>query len=87
MAKAEAVESAIDAVQFCMLVHGAQGYDKSMRLEKRLRDLLGLRVADGTTDLLRGQVAQSVLGNELYNLSLGRPSKSDWSAIQTRRFW
>jgi cyclohexanecarboxyl-CoA dehydrogenase len=87
MAKAEAVESAISAVQFSMLVHGARGYDKSVGLEKRLRDLLGLRVADGTTDVLRGQVAQSVLGNELYNLSLGRPAKQDWSSIQTRRFW
>lgn len=87
MCKAEAIESSLDAVQFCMLVHGAQGYETSTGIEKRLRDLLGLRVADGTSDVLRGQVAQAVLGNELYNLSLGRTQKRDWSAIQSRRFW
>jgi cyclohexanecarboxyl-CoA dehydrogenase len=87
MCKAEAVETAIQVVNFGMRVHGASGYEKSTKLEKRLRDLLGLRIADGTTDVLRGQVAQSVLGNELYNLALGRTQKKDWSSIQSRRYW
>jgi alkylation response protein AidB-like acyl-CoA dehydrogenase len=87
MAKAEAVEIAINALQFCMLAQGAAGYEVATGLEKRLRDALGLRIADGALDVLRGQVAQAVLGNYLYNLSLGRPHKQDWSSIQTRRFW
>ncbi|AQV94978.1 acyl-CoA dehydrogenase [Cupriavidus necator] len=86
MAKAEAVEAAIAAVQWAMLVHGAYGYSVEAGLEKRHRDLLGLRIADGTTDVLRGQVARGLLGDELYALSLGRdvPPRN---SIKERRLW
>jgi hypothetical protein len=36
---------------------------------------MGLRIADGTTDVLRGQVARALLGNGLYEMSLGREDK------------
>ena len=48
---------------------------KRGHLEKRLRDLLGLRIADGTTDVLRTEVARSLLGEDLYEMTLGRPSR------------
>lgn len=75
MAKAEAIEISIEAVQWSMLVHGAHGYSVEAGLEKALRDLLGLRIADGTTDVLRGQVARALLSEELYARSIGRPVK------------
>lgn len=71
MAKAESIENAIQAVEWVMLIHGAYGYSIEAGLEKILRDLLGLRVADGTTDVLRGQVSRGLLSEDLYNLSLG----------------
>src|SRR2546423_6378637 len=68
MAKAEAVEAAIAAAEWGMSTFGAAGYQVAQGLEKRYRDLLGLRVADGTTDVLRGQVARGLLGEEMYAL-------------------
>ncbi|MDC8640344.1 acyl-CoA dehydrogenase [Xanthomonas hortorum] len=86
MAKAESVEAAIAAVQWSMLAHGAFGYSSEANLEKTLRDLLGLRIADGTTDVLRGQVARGLLGEELYALSLGR-EVNDFSPARERQLW
>ncbi|AZC90187.1 Butyryl-CoA dehydrogenase [Pseudomonas chlororaphis subsp. piscium] len=86
MAKAESVEAAIAAVQWSMLVHGAFGYSAEAHLEKALRDLLGLRIADGTTDVLRGQVARGLLGETLYALSIGREIDL-YSPIRERQLW
>lgn len=72
MAKAEVVESALAATDWAMRVHGALGYSTELDLEKRFRDLAGLRVADGPTDVLRGIVARSLLGDAIYEQSLGR---------------
>lgn len=72
MAKAESLEVAIAAAQWAMMIHGAEGYSVESGLEKTLRDLLGLRIADGPPDVLRGQVARGLLGETLYNHSLGR---------------
>ncbi|WP_143169999.1 acyl-CoA dehydrogenase family protein [Pseudomonas fluorescens] len=86
MAKAESVEIAIAAAQWAMLIHGAEGCCVSTGLEKNLRDLLGLRIADGTPDVLRGQVARGLLGETLYSLSLGRQAVSPkWS--RERQLW
>ena len=72
MCKAETIETALSAVSWGMSVYGASGYQTDSGLEKKLRDLLGRRVADGTTDVLRGQVARSILGEQLYRMSIGR---------------
>jgi alkylation response protein AidB-like acyl-CoA dehydrogenase len=86
MAKAESVEAALAAVQWAMLVHGAYGYSVEAGLEKRHRDLLGLRIADGTTDVLRSQVARGLLGDDLYALSLGRDVPLQ-NSIWERKLW
>jgi alkylation response protein AidB-like acyl-CoA dehydrogenase len=72
MLKAEALEIAIKVVMWSMKVHGARGCLEDNLLEKRLRDLTALRIADGVTDVLRGQVAKSIIGSELYEFALGR---------------
>lgn len=86
MVKAESVEAAIAAVQWAMLVHGAQGYVADNGLGKVLSDLLGLRIADGTCDVLRGQVARGLLGESLYSQSLGRYAGPQ-SMIRERQLW
>jgi len=88
MVKAEAVEAALDAADWSMQVHGARGYTTDLDLEKRVRDLKGLRVADGATDVLRGQVARELLGDELYDISLGRQTYTRHSvSLFPRNFW
>jgi len=89
MLKAEALEAAIGATEWAMTVFGGAGYDTATGLEKRHRDLLGLRIADGTTDVLRSQVARAFLGERLYELSLNRlPQDGGYAGdIQSRRFW
>jgi alkylation response protein AidB-like acyl-CoA dehydrogenase len=88
MAKAEAVEAALAATDWCMTTFGATGYNVETGLEKRYRDLAGLRIADGTTDVLRGQVARAFLGERLYELSLNRIPETDHEHDRPlRRFW
>ena len=88
MVKADAVDAAISAVDWSLRVHGAKGYTKELTIEKRLRDLIGLRTADGTGDVLRGQVARSFLGNDMYDLSLGRLADDNHSAdVPLREYW
>ncbi|ONH50881.1 hypothetical protein BLL36_23500 [Pseudomonas cedrina subsp. cedrina] len=86
MAKAESLEVAIAAVQWAMLVHGAEGYCADLGLEKILRDLMGLRIADGTPDVLRGQVARGLLGETLYSESLGRQAVP-LKMLRERQLW
>ncbi|MBN8993864.1 MAG: acyl-CoA dehydrogenase [Rhizobiales bacterium] len=88
MLKAETMEIAIGAVEWAMTVFGAAGYDDETGLAKRHRDLLGLRIADGTTDVLRSQVARARLGEHLYEMALQRPGDgTPASERQTRKFW
>ena len=88
MLKAEALEAAIGATEWATMVFGGAGYDAATGLEKRHRDLLGLRIADGTTDVLRSQVARAFLGERLYEMSLNRsPIGGRGGDAQSRRFW
>ena len=88
MLKAEALEAAVGATEWATMVFGAAGYDVATGLQKRHRDLLGLRIADGTTDVLRAQVARAFLGERLYEMSLSRsPIDGRDGDIQSRRFW
>ena len=72
MTKAESVNIAIDAVRWTMQILGANGYIDEVGIGKRYADLLGLSIADGTVDVLRGQVARHLLDEYIYNLTLGR---------------
>lgn len=88
MTKAETVEAALSAASWAMKVHGAEGYLGDVDLEKRYRDLLGLRIADGTTDVLRGQVARGLMGEDLYALSLSKDAVANsGEIISGRKYW
>jgi alkylation response protein AidB-like acyl-CoA dehydrogenase len=88
MVKAEALEVAIAAVEWSMTVLGGAGYVVDTGLEKRYRDMRGLRIADGTTDVLRGQVARALLGERLYELSLNRNTDvTRFSDTPSQAFW
>ncbi len=60
--KAEGVEIALAASDAAMRAHGALGYSRQVDLGDRVRDLMGLRIADGTTDVMRMETVRSVYG-------------------------
>jgi len=74
--KAEGVEIALDASDAAMRAHGALGYSRQVDLGDRVRDLMGLRIADGTTDVMRMEVVRSVYGYEFWNMAI-RSYKSE----------
>lgn len=88
MAKAEGIEAALAATDWSSRVHGARSQTTQLDLEKRLFDLRALRIAGGTPDVLRSQVARAVLGNALYEAALGRRPAADAERYAgSRRFW
>ena len=90
MCKAHSIEVCIRAVEWSMNVFGAMGYSTISDLQERLKDLYGLRIADGTREVLRSQVSRGLLGEKLYELSLGRYSLSEIENLnnfQTIKYW
>lgn len=65
MVKAESVERAISTLDFAMNAHGALDYSSELSLEKRYRDLMGLRFADGASDALRCSVGRAICKEKL----------------------
>lgn len=60
--KAEGVEIALAAVDAATRAFGAEGYSDRVDLGDRLQDLNGLRIADGTTDVMRMSVVARSYG-------------------------
>lgn len=68
--KAEGVEIALAACDEAMRAHGALGYSRDVDLGDRVRDLMGLRIADGTTDVMRMTVVRDEYGFDLWAMSV-----------------
>lgn len=68
--KAEGVEIALGAVDAATRAFGGEGYSGLVDVGDRLRDLNGLRIADGTTDVMRMNVVRSVYGRDLWNMAI-----------------
>jgi len=68
--KAEGVEIALAAADAAMRAHGALGYSRQVDLGDRVRDLMGLRIADGTTDVMRMEVVRAVYGPNLWKMAV-----------------
>lgn len=71
MAKAEGVEFALRAADDAMKAFGAEGYTDGVDLAQRKRDLEGLRIADGTTDVMRQDVVRKVYGEDFWRMAMG----------------
>lgn len=71
--KAEGVEIALSACDAAMRAHGALGYSKDVDFGDRVRDLMGLRIADGTTDVMRMSVVKDVYGSDLWVMAVYGP--------------
>ncbi len=68
--KAEGVEIALTACDEAMRAHGAMGYSREVDLGDRVRDLMGLRIADGTTDVMRMTVVKEKYGSDLWKMAM-----------------
>ena len=70
--KAEGVEVALRAVDAATRAFGAEGYSDRVDLGDRLQDLNGLRIADGTTDVMRMNVVRGSFknGEELWKMAV-----------------
>lgn len=75
MAKAEGVEFALEAADYAMRTFGAEGYSSRVDLSQRVADLQGLRIADGTTDVMRADVVRQIYGSDLWDMAIGKESK------------
>ncbi len=62
--KAEGVEIALATVDAAVRAFGAEGYSDRVDLGDRLQDLNGLRIADGTTDVMRMSVVRQSYGEK-----------------------
>ncbi|MGH8722015.1 MAG: acyl-CoA dehydrogenase family protein, partial [Burkholderiales bacterium] len=64
-AKILAAETAIKATNDALQIHGARGYSRNLPLERMARDARMFTIGGGTAQLLRNQVAGSILGMKL----------------------
>lgn len=60
-AKILASETAISVTSGALQIHGAMGYSRNMPLERHMRDARMFTIAGGTAQILRTQVASSIL--------------------------
>ena len=68
--KAEGVEISLNAVDAAVRAFGGEGYSNRVDLGDRLRDLNGLRIADGTTDVMRMEVVRHTFGEEFWEMAV-----------------
>jgi len=62
MCKLLAPRHAVRAIHECLLLHGHYGYTKEFLLEQRLRDVIGLEIADGTAQASSMVIARDLFG-------------------------
>lgn len=53
-----------EAIKTCLILHGHFGYSEDFGIEKRLRDVIGQQIADGTP-----QISKLVIGRETFGRS------------------
>ena len=68
--KAEGVEVALRATDAAVRAFGGEGYSTRVDLGDRLRDLMGLRIADGTTDVMRMDVVRHRYGEVFWEMAV-----------------
>jgi alkylation response protein AidB-like acyl-CoA dehydrogenase len=78
-AKVFASENAFRVANDALQMFGAQGYNRSLPLERMVRDSRMFTIGGGTAQMLRNQVASSVLGLKLPQ------TRDGWSGAETSR--
>jgi len=65
MAKWWVPETAIDVLRVCLRFNGHTGYASELPIERRLRDVIGFELADGSSEIMKLIIARSLLGREV----------------------
>ena len=60
-AKLFATEAAFRAAEQAVLLHGGRGYSSAYPVERLLRDVMGMRIYEGTTLIQKSIIARSLL--------------------------
>ncbi len=55
---------AVRAIHDALLIHGHVGYSANFPLEQRLRDAVGMEIADGTAEIMKIIISREILGRE-----------------------
>lgn len=55
---------AVDTIHQCLLLHGHYGYTDELPFEQRMRDVIGLEIGDGATEVMKMVVARELMGRE-----------------------
>jgi alkylation response protein AidB-like acyl-CoA dehydrogenase len=63
-AKLFATEAAAKACDHAVLLHGGRGYSSAYPVERLLRDIMGLRIYEGTTMIQKTILARAVLAQQ-----------------------
>ena len=53
---------AYEAIHCCLLMHGHEGYSSNLPFERRLRDVLGMQIGDGTANIMKTIIARHSVG-------------------------
>jgi cyclohexanecarboxyl-CoA dehydrogenase len=64
MAKWWVPKIAVETIHKCLLLHGHYGYTDELPFERRLRDIIGFEVGDGTAEISKIVVARELMGRE-----------------------
>lgn len=64
MCKWQGPDIAAEAIQDCLILHGHYGYTKEFPVEQRLRDVIGIRIGDGTPQVQKIVIARELLGRK-----------------------
>ena len=64
-AKVLAAETAVKVTNDALQLHGAAGYSRNWPLERMVRDARMFTIGGGTAQVLRTQIASSILGRKL----------------------
>lgn len=70
--KALAPRLATNAIRDCLALHGHYGYTLDLPIEQRLRDILGLEIADGTSQVSKIVAVRELFGKEYLPYGPGR---------------
>ena len=64
MVKWMAPKYSVDAIHDCLIIHGHYGYTDELPFEQRLRDVMGIEIADGTSHVSKIVIARETFGRE-----------------------
>lgn len=64
MAKWFGAEAAVRTIHDVLLIFGYRGYSESEPVEQRLRDAIGLKIGDGTGEIMKLIIAREILGGK-----------------------